>query len=86
MFKKDKDNSFLTDLRNKFYLENNKNGSIDKEKIKKFIEDLKDNNKIIFINSVEINNLIFSANEMNYVLDTLFYFRSPRKYYCSYEY
>lgn len=77
MFKKDKDNSFLTDLRNKLYLENNKNGSIDKEKIKKFIEDLKDNNKIIFIDSVEINNEIFSANEMNYVLDTLFYFRSP---------
>ena len=77
MFKKDKNNSVLNNLKNSLQLENNKDGFIDKKKIDSFIKGLKNNNKIMFIKPVKIKNEIFPANEMNYVLDTLFYFKNP---------
>ena len=46
------------------------------EKIKSFIKNLKDNNKIMFINDIKIKDNIYKANELNFVLETFFYFKS----------
>ena len=46
------------------------------EEIRKFIENLKDNNKIMFKNDIKIKDNIYKADELNFVLDTFFYFKS----------
>ena len=72
-------NNFLDNLKNKLNLDikHDLKDNDNIEKIKPFISNLKDNNKIKFINPLKIHNEIISANELNFVLDTFFYFKSP---------
>ena len=77
VLKNNKNNSILNNLINKLKLANNQNGLNELEKNNSFIESLRDENNIMFISPIKIKDETFSAEEMNYVLDTLFYFKNP---------
>ena len=71
---------FLNDSKNILNL----NGSFEdlsekekKEKIELLMKNIKNENKIFFINPLKIQNETFSVEEMNFILDTLFYFKAP---------
>lgn len=71
---------FLNDSRNKLNLGDSfkrLNEKEKKEKIELLMQNITDENKIIFINPLKIQNETFSVEEMNFVLDTLFYFKDP---------
>ena len=74
IYKNNKNNSILNNLINSLKLLKNQNSN-EVEKKNSYIEGTKDNNKIMFISPIKIKNETFSASEMNYVLDTLFYFK-----------
>ena len=77
MLKNNKNDSILNYLIDKLKLDKKPNGWKEQKKNNSFIEGLKDNNQIRFISPIKIKNETFSANEMNCVLDTLFYFKKP---------
>ena len=75
----------LNNLKDKLNLDNSFDELNVEEKKKKFelidfkvlISNIKDNNKIIFINPLNIKNETFSVDEMYCVFDTLFTFKNP---------
>ena len=47
------------------------------KKIKKFINNLKGDNKLTFIDTLKINGIECQADEMNFILEVLFYLKNP---------
>ena len=48
-----------------------------KERIISFVNNFKDNNNIEFKHDIKIKNKIYTADELNFVLNTFFYFKCP---------
>ena len=70
--------SFLGNLKNQLELDESFIDLSQDEKnnkIKLFIETIKDSNTIMFINPIKIGDDIFNINELNFILNMLFYFK-----------